>query len=576
MILVGDEAHGRARSPADAAGERRDRARRPGHRDGRASRRCALREKKDASILVAMRPRQARRGRRRRDGRPHRRRHGRRDPPARAPAGRRPPRARGPDGHRLGPFVLLDIGANPDSTPENLAQYARMGAIFAERVAGVAQPRVALLSIGEEKGKGDAADPARDRAARRLRAPVRRQRRGQGPVSPPGRRRGLRRRHRQRRRSSSSRACRRSSSTCGAREFRRSLRGQLAYLLLRAGGRADPEVFDYETAGRLAAPRREGPVIITHGRARRRMVGVRLRGRGRRRARAGSPALDRRRARRRRAGRTCRASRPIASQPRRPRDRGRRDIANVADRTRRTSTDARLGHRATRADRRPRRHRRGRRGSPRSRSRASSGSARRGPPWRAAGWPGPPSGSASATGGVEVAAAVVARPGQALGPLECARSARPSPRRSSACSVWTSAPSRSSSMASAADRRSGGRRTGRRLALAAVFEADFGQRTARRGPGAPPGRGRERDPDGRRAGPRHRRARWSRTGTRSTRRIEPGRRPSTRSTSWPGWTARCSVAPSVRCYTPRRRPGWPSPSGSSWPGPTVETRCDAS
>ena len=54
------------------------------------------------------------------------------------------------------PFLLLDIGANPDSTAENLAQYARMGAIFAERVMGVPNPRVALLSIGEEKGKGDA------------------------------------------------------------------------------------------------------------------------------------------------------------------------------------------------------------------------------------------------------------------------------------------------------------------------------------------------------------------------------------------------------------------------------------
>ena len=53
------------------------------------------------------------------------------------------------------PIVLLDIGANPDSTPENLLQYARMGTIFAERVIGVEAPRVALLSIGEEKGKGD-------------------------------------------------------------------------------------------------------------------------------------------------------------------------------------------------------------------------------------------------------------------------------------------------------------------------------------------------------------------------------------------------------------------------------------
>jgi len=55
-----------------------------------------------------------------------------------------------------GPFVLLDIGANPDSTPENLVQYAHMGSLFAERALGVARPRVALLSIGEEKGKGDA------------------------------------------------------------------------------------------------------------------------------------------------------------------------------------------------------------------------------------------------------------------------------------------------------------------------------------------------------------------------------------------------------------------------------------
>src|SRR4051812_11883809 len=53
------------------------------------------------------------------------------------------------------PFVLLDIGANPDSTPENLAQYAEMGSIFSEKVLGVARPRIALLSIGEEKGKGD-------------------------------------------------------------------------------------------------------------------------------------------------------------------------------------------------------------------------------------------------------------------------------------------------------------------------------------------------------------------------------------------------------------------------------------
>ncbi len=55
-----------------------------------------------------------------------------------------------------GPFVLLDIGATTDSTGHNLFQYARMGAIYAERVLGVDRPSVALLSIGEEAGKGEA------------------------------------------------------------------------------------------------------------------------------------------------------------------------------------------------------------------------------------------------------------------------------------------------------------------------------------------------------------------------------------------------------------------------------------
>src|SRR5439155_14746678 len=49
----------------------------------------------------------------------------------------------------------IEIGANSDSGPGNLARYARMGAIFSQRVLSVDRPRVALLSIGEEKGKGD-------------------------------------------------------------------------------------------------------------------------------------------------------------------------------------------------------------------------------------------------------------------------------------------------------------------------------------------------------------------------------------------------------------------------------------
>jgi len=76
-----------------------------------------------------------------------------------------------------GPFVLLDIGANPDSTAHNLVQYAHMGSLFAERALGVTRPRVALLSIGEEKGKGDA-DPGRDQAPGRVRSQLHGQRGG--------------------------------------------------------------------------------------------------------------------------------------------------------------------------------------------------------------------------------------------------------------------------------------------------------------------------------------------------------------------------------------------------------------
>ncbi len=49
---------------------------------------------------------------------------------------------------------LLDIGANTEVKPEYLYQFAVMGSIYAERVMGIANPRVALLSNGEEEGKG--------------------------------------------------------------------------------------------------------------------------------------------------------------------------------------------------------------------------------------------------------------------------------------------------------------------------------------------------------------------------------------------------------------------------------------
>jgi glycerol-3-phosphate acyltransferase PlsX len=54
-----------------------------------------------------------------------------------------------------GPVMLLDVGANVDSDPEHLVQFAAMGAIFAEHVLKVHDPRIGLLNIGEEVEKGD-------------------------------------------------------------------------------------------------------------------------------------------------------------------------------------------------------------------------------------------------------------------------------------------------------------------------------------------------------------------------------------------------------------------------------------
>jgi glycerol-3-phosphate acyltransferase PlsX len=171
-----------------------------------------------------------------------------------------------------GSLVLLDIGANPDSTAENLAQYARMGAIFSERVLGVASPRVALLSIGEEKGKGDAriqrATELLDASDLRFIGNV------EGKDLPHHHADVV---------------------VCDAvlgnvvikffeglsafifdlwrRELSGTWRGRLAFLLLRPGVARIRHVFDYERAGGSPLLGVRGSVIITHGRAKRRMIG---------------------------------------------------------------------------------------------------------------------------------------------------------------------------------------------------------------------------------------------------------------------------------------------------------------
>jgi glycerol-3-phosphate acyltransferase PlsX len=56
---------------------------------------------------------------------------------------------------RRGPSVLLDSGANADARPEDLVQFAHMGAVFAEEILDVREPKIRLLSIGEEAEKGN-------------------------------------------------------------------------------------------------------------------------------------------------------------------------------------------------------------------------------------------------------------------------------------------------------------------------------------------------------------------------------------------------------------------------------------
>ncbi len=54
-----------------------------------------------------------------------------------------------------GKTVLLDVGANVDCKPKHLLQFAIIGHTYAEEILGIKNPRVGLLSIGEEEGKGN-------------------------------------------------------------------------------------------------------------------------------------------------------------------------------------------------------------------------------------------------------------------------------------------------------------------------------------------------------------------------------------------------------------------------------------
>jgi glycerol-3-phosphate acyltransferase PlsX len=51
--------------------------------------------------------------------------------------------------------LLVDVGLNADCKPEHLNQFALLGSLYAQHILGIDRPRVALLNIGEEEGKGN-------------------------------------------------------------------------------------------------------------------------------------------------------------------------------------------------------------------------------------------------------------------------------------------------------------------------------------------------------------------------------------------------------------------------------------
>ncbi len=171
-----------------------------------------------------------------------------------------------------GPFMLLDIGATTDSTGLNLAQYAHMGALYAERVLGVPRPTVALLSIGEEAGKGE----QRVKDATSLLGPS--DLRFLGNVE--GRDLPLH--------TADVVVCDASVGNVVMKffegvanamlglleaEFRRPPWGPVGYLFMRPGIRRIRGKFDYERLGAAPLLGVNGTVLITHGSATRRMIG---------------------------------------------------------------------------------------------------------------------------------------------------------------------------------------------------------------------------------------------------------------------------------------------------------------
>lgn len=171
-----------------------------------------------------------------------------------------------------GPMVLLDIGATTDSTGQNLYQFAHMGTIFAERVIGVRNPSVALLSIGEEGGKGE---QRVQEASELLNA---------SKLRFVGNAEGKDLPHHP----ADVVVCDASVGNVTIKffeglsgfifdmlraEFRRRPFGPIGYFFMRPGLARIRRRFDYERLGGAPLLGVKGNVLITHGRAKRRMIG---------------------------------------------------------------------------------------------------------------------------------------------------------------------------------------------------------------------------------------------------------------------------------------------------------------
>ncbi len=171
-----------------------------------------------------------------------------------------------------GPLTLLDIGATTDSTGVNLAQYAHMGTLFSERVLGVDDPTVALLSIGGEDGKGE----SRVQDATALLK--------DGHLNFIGNVEGRDVPHHP----ADVVVCDASVGNVVMKffeglsqvmfglletEFRRPPWGPLGYFFMRPGIKRIRSRFDYEKLGGSPLLGVNGTVLITHGSAKRRMVG---------------------------------------------------------------------------------------------------------------------------------------------------------------------------------------------------------------------------------------------------------------------------------------------------------------